>query len=295
MAFSIELSVFSCLDDRNNMSIPVLTRLWKHSTTAMDATLLSGVISELLNPRSPAGLQYRAIHPMQSEAFGLISMSFNDINTEFFSIFVSRMLWLSIQDLPPHMELLLDIYHVGRSSHDQTYAAFINTASLCHTLWSNSFSLLRLIAQRGPRFDNNCYRISQAIIGNAAFCINSVKGKSHQCRQLVQHWAVSDFFGALDDILPIALYSSYFSGRCPGFCPHISLTSMCSSIRACPIRITSNSARPSRFHALSPVQTIPALPHDTCSRKLGTTHQYHSTYCIPRISVGDVDIFGGFM
>lgn len=194
------------------MTIQVLIRLWMHSTTSVDVTLLSRVISELINPHSSANISYRAMRPMLRDTFSLISVGFDDQPTEFFSKFVSRMLWLSFEDLPQHMEFLLNVNHIGRMSHNPTYMAFTNTAARCHTLWSNSFALLRLTAQRRPLFDHNCQRISQAIIGNAAFCLHSIQGKHHQCRQLIQHWALSDLFGTLDDVLPVALYSPYFAG-----------------------------------------------------------------------------------
>lgn len=197
------------------MTVSAVFRLWMHSTTPEDVNLLTCVISELLNPHRSATLKYRSLHPIKRDIFGQISSAFLNLHDKFFTTFVSRMLWLSFDDLPRYMEFLLNIYHIGRISHSPAYTAFIHTAFRCHTLWSNSFSLLRLVAQRRERLDENCTRICQAILGNAAFCIQNVQSEQYPCQQLVQDWAIFDLFGALDDILPMTLHSSYFTGLSP--------------------------------------------------------------------------------
>lgn len=255
------------------MSMSVVVRLWMYSTTPEDITFLTDVISDVINLHRSATLQYRSDHPVHRDIFTQISSGFHNLHGKFFTTFVSRMLWLSIEHLPKHMELLLHMYHIGHNSHSPTYAAFINIAFHCHTLWSNSFSLLRLLAQRGEQFDDNCHRVAQAIIGNAAFCIHNAQSEHHQCEQLLQDWVSSDIFGAIDDILSACLRSIYFTG--PSYTSvffHLANT-ISSSIRTRITWITSTRTQAPSVRAFTSFKTIPSRSHSTCYHKLGEIRQ----------------------
>jgi hypothetical protein len=206
--------------DPSDLTIPVLARQWKYSTSpSQDVQICTAVLYMLLHPVDERHRAYAATHPPPPAA-QLLSRIYLGVGPSptsstvrqakaLVATFADHLWRLPATTARMEVDLFIDI--LGKAKKDGTEPEFFKAAIKFAPFWNSAFRLMKKMAKEpdeeeknGQGEDAEDIKRSRVVVvvdllGIGINILSTSLENPRECEQLARIWVNEGFFGALEE------------------------------------------------------------------------------------------------